>query len=106
MGRVRGGSGRGGGSGRSKISRIGKGSHAGIGKYDTYSKEKENSRISKALGNSMFTLEGKNSADVMRTTWEKVVQHIGISLYQDISTELRTRALILIPAPTHSQEIL
>ena len=42
----------------------------------------------------------------MRTTWDKVVQHIGISLGQDISTEFRTRTLMVIPNPTHSQEIL
>ena len=54
----------------------------------------------------MFTYEEKNSADEMQTTWEKAVQHIGISMGQNISTELRTRTLMVLPKPTYSQEIL
>ena len=51
----------------------------------------------------MFKYGEKNSAEEIRTTWEKVVQHHGIALCQDISTELRTRTLIVIPETTHSQ---
>ena len=54
----------------------------------------------------MFKYGKKNSADEMRTTWEKFVQHIGIDLGQYTSTELRTRKIMVIPEPTHSQEIL
>ena len=42
----------------------------------------------------------------MRTTWEKVVQHIGIAIIQDISTEFLTITLMVIPETTQSQEIL
>ena len=42
----------------------------------------------------------------MQTTWEKAVQNIGIALGQDISTELQTRIIMVIPDPFDSQEIL
>ena len=42
----------------------------------------------------------------MQRTWEKVVQHIEIAIGQDISMELQTRTLMVIPEPTHIQEIL
>ena len=42
----------------------------------------------------------------MRTTWEKVVQHNGIALGQDISIELQMRKLMVIKYPNQSQEIL
>ena len=42
----------------------------------------------------------------MRTTWEKVVQHIGIAIIQDISTEFLTITLMVIPETTQIQEIL
>ena len=54
----------------------------------------------------MFTYREKNSAEEIQTTWEKVVQKIGIDIVQDISTELETSTLMVIPEPTHSQEIL
>ena len=42
----------------------------------------------------------------MQTTWEKAIQNIEIYIGQDTSKELQTRMLILIPDPTHSQEML
>ena len=42
----------------------------------------------------------------MRITWEKAVRHIGIGIGQGISMELQTRTLMVIPEPTHSEEIL
>ena len=82
------------------------GSHSGRGKHINYIKEKSNLGVLKALGKSMFTYVEKNSAGEMRTTWEKIVQNIGITLGQDISTELGMRTLMVIPYPTHSKEIL
>ena len=55
MGRGIGGSGRGRGSGRRRISGGDGGRYADIGHYATSSKEKVNSGLSKDLGNSMFT---------------------------------------------------
>ena len=54
----------------------------------------------------MFTYAEKNSANDMKTPWEKDVQNIGIAIGQDISTELGTRMLMVIPDPTHIQEII
>ena len=100
MGRGRGGSGRGIRSGR------GRGIHAGRVHHANFRKEKAKSGLSKALGKYFFTYGENNSVDKIRTIWEKFVQHIGIDLGQDISTELRTRTQMVIQDPTHSQEIL
>ena len=54
----------------------------------------------------MFTYKEKNSADEMQTTQEKAVQNIEIALGQDISTELQTSTLMVIPETNKSQEIL
>ena len=97
---------RGGGSRRGRSSGRVRGIHSGIGQNATSRKDKSNPGLSKALGNSMFTYGENNSADKMGTAWEKAVQHIVIALGQDISTEFRTRTLMVIPDPTHSQEIL
>ena len=54
----------------------------------------------------MFTYREKNFADKMQTTWEKVIQHIGIAIFQYNSPELQTRTLMLIPELNHNQSIL
>ena len=54
----------------------------------------------------MLTYGEKNYADKMQTTWEKAVQHIGIYLGQYISTEFRTRIIMVIPEEVHSQDVL
>ena len=63
MGRFRGGSGRGGGSGREIIPGRVRGRYSGRGKNVTYRKDKAKSSIYKSLGNSMFTYEENNSDD-------------------------------------------
>ena len=73
MGRGRGSSGRGGGSVRGLRSERCIGIYAVIEQHATSVKDKFKSGIYKALGNSMFTYKEKNSADDMRTTWEKSV---------------------------------
>ena len=62
MGRGRGGSGRGGGSRRGRITGRNRCRYAGRGQHVNYRKEKK-SGLSKALGNTMFTYGEKNSAD-------------------------------------------
>ena len=81
--------GRGGGIGRGRIRNIFRGQHA------TTSKEKAKQGISKALGNAMFAYTENSSANDMKTTREKAIQNIGIDIVKDISTELRTRTLML-----------
>ena len=78
--------------------------YVGKGLHDTYRKDKSKLGLSKALVNSMFTYEEKNSADKMRTTWERAVQHIVIYIGQDISKELWTRTRMVVLEPTHSQD--
>ena len=43
----------------------------------------------------MFIYGKKNSYNNMQTTWEKPVQHIGIDIGQDISTELQKKSGML-----------
>ena len=81
MGRGRVGYGRGGSSGRDR------GRYSGRGQNGTSIKDKSNSGLSKDLCNTMFTYGEKNSAEEMRTTRKKAIQHIGIYLGQDIIME-------------------
>ena len=89
LGRGRGGSIRGGGSGRRIISERGRGIHASRGKHATSRREEEKMGLSKVLRNSLFKYWEKNSTDEIWTTWEKVVQHIFIALghYYGIANE-------------------
>ena len=63
MGRGRGGSGRGGGSRRGRITGRNRCRYAGRGQNSTYINEKAKSGIPKDLGNAIFTYGEKNSAD-------------------------------------------
>ena len=42
----------------------------------------------------------------MRVTLEKIAHHVGATMGIDICTELTNRARIVIPAPTHTPEVL
>jgi len=59
-----------------------------------------------ALTTHMFDCGAKGSADQMRVTLEKITHHVGTSMGNDICTELTNRARIVIPAPTHTPEVL
>ena len=43
------------------------------------------------LGNNVFDYGHKAAADMMRTSWENLVQHVGIKYRQDISNELNKK---------------
>ena len=86
MVRGRGGSGRDGGSGRGRNSGRGRVIYADIGQHVTSRKKKAKLGLYKALIKSIFTYGENNSVGKIQTTWEKVAQHIGIYLGQDIST--------------------
>ena len=63
-------------------------SHTGRGQHATTIKEKSKSGLSKAVENYMFKYGEKNSSNDMQTKWENSVQHIVISLVQDISMKI------------------
>jgi hypothetical protein len=59
-----------------------------------------------ALGSHVFDYGQKGAADNMRTTWEKVVHHVGTIYGHDISNELQNRKFIIIDEPRHTKEVL
>jgi hypothetical protein len=48
----------------------------------------------------------QGTADQMRTSWEKLVQYIGMNYGQDISNELQNKAVITLAELTHSATVL
>ena len=42
----------------------------------------------------------------MRTTWEKIVNHVGTIYGHDISNELHNKKTVTITKPRHTQEVL
>jgi hypothetical protein len=59
-----------------------------------------------ALGNHVFDYGQKGAADQMRTTWEKIVHHVGTIYGHDIGNKLQNKKTVIIDEPKHSQEIL
>jgi hypothetical protein len=59
-----------------------------------------------ALGEHVFDYGQKGAADQSRTTWEKIVHHVGTIHGHDISNELLNRTEIPIPKPQYSQATL
>ena len=57
-----------------------------------------------SLGTNVFDYGQKNVADQMRTTWEKLVQHVGTSYGQDISNELQNKTTVTIVQQVHSSD--
>jgi hypothetical protein len=48
----------------------------------------------------------KSAADLMRTSWEKLVNYVGTNYGQDISNELQNKIYVDIIEPVHSAEVL
>lgn len=59
-----------------------------------------------ALGNHVFDYGQKGAADQMRTTWEKIVHHVGTIYGHDISNELQNMKIVVIKEPTYTDEVL
>ena len=51
----------------------------------------------KELGSHIYDYGSKAAADQMKTTTEQIVLHAGSKFGEDISTEIRTRAKVIIP---------
>lgn len=93
-GRGRGGRGRGSGQGR--------GNYKGHGNTGT----KGQVGACKELGGNIFDYGPKGSADLLRTSWDKLIQHAGTKYGQDICSELQNKTQLILSTPTHSQETL
>jgi hypothetical protein len=60
-----------------------------------------------ALGIHVFDYGQKGAAgDQMRTTWEKIVHHVGTIYGHDISNELQNKKTVIINEPKHTQDVL
>jgi hypothetical protein len=59
-----------------------------------------------ALTYHVFEYGQKGAADQMRTTWEKIVHHVGTIYGHDISNELQNKKKVIIPKPEHTQDVL
>jgi hypothetical protein len=108
-------SGRGGRQGRGKRggrdgnSRGGRG-RGGQGRGNSYSGSSgalaKHKGLCAALGIHVFDYGQKGAADQMRTTWEKIVHHVGTIYGHDISNELQNKKIVLIDEPKHTQAVL
>ena len=58
-----------------------------------------------ALGKNAFDHGHKAAADEMRTSWEKIVQHIGATHGQDISNELQNKGHVVVTEPQCSAAV-
>ena len=62
--------------------------------------------LTKELGNHVFDYGEKSSADMLATSWEKFVTHIGQKLGEDIASELRSRERLVIPKPQIPEAVM
>ncbi len=58
------------------------------------------------LGIHVYDYGQKNAADLVRSSWEKLVQYVGTTYGQDIGSELHTKQTIVLDEPTHSMAII
>ena len=58
------------------------------------------------LGSNVFDYGHKAAADQMRTSWEKLVQYVGMNYGQDISNELQNKVAVVLTEPVHSPTIM
>ena len=54
----------------------------------------------------MFDYGHKAAADQMRTSWEKLVQYVGMNYGQDIRNELQNKVTVVLTEPVHSPTIM
>ena len=97
----RGGRGR---SGRGNSGRSGRGRGRGHNYSTTSGTSKKG--LCAALGNNVFDYGHKGAADQMRTSWEKLVQYVGMNYGQDISNELQNKTTVILPEPTHTDNVI
>jgi hypothetical protein len=58
------------------------------------------------LGTNVFDYGQTSAADLMRTSWEKLMQYVGTNNRQDISNELQNKISVDIIEPVYSAEVL
>ena len=58
------------------------------------------------LEGNVFDIGQRTSADLLRTTLEKIIQYVGAKYGEDIAAEIDNRAITSLSAPTHTAEVL
>jgi hypothetical protein len=61
--------------------------------------------LTSALGNHVFDY-GQGAAEQMRTTWEKIAQHVGTIHGHDICNELLNKKTVVIPEVQYTEDVL
>ena len=84
----------------------GHGGGAGQGQHYTGGASTAMKGLCAALGTNVFDYGQKAAADQMRTSWEKLVQHVGTNHGQDISNELQNKQTVTIAEPTYSAAVM
>ena len=65
----------------------------------------KNKRLCSALIHHVFDYGQIWAVDQIRTTWKKIVNHVGMIYGHDISNELQNKKRIKIPQPEHTQQV-
>ena len=58
-----------------------------------------------ALGTHMFDYGQKESADQMRTSWDKLCQYVGANYAHDIGNELQNKTALLLREPEYNASV-
>ena len=97
--------GRGRGSGRGSPS--GRGGQRGRGSSysGTGAAAAKHKGLCAALSHNVFDYGQKGAADQMRTTWEKLVHHVGTIYGHDISNELLNKKAVVLQKPEYTQDV-
>jgi hypothetical protein len=100
-------SGRGGRGYRGGRGNSGRGGHGrGRGQNYTGTGSVAKKGLCITLGNNVFDYGQKAAADQMRTTWEKLVQHVDASYGQDITDKLQNKKTVTLVQPAHAADVL
>lgn len=57
------------------------------------------------LGSHVYDYGQKNAADLMQTSWEKLVQYVGTTYGQDIANKLQNKNTVVLSEPVHAPSI-
>ena len=98
--------GRGGGRGGRSTTHNGRGGRGRGTYYSGTGAVVKHKGLCAALNNHVFDYGQKGAADQMRTTWEKIVHHVGTIYGHDISNELQNKRTVIITKPEHTQDVL
>ena len=99
--------GRGGGRNPSGSGR-GRGGGRGTGRSSSTTTTPKNTHkgLCAELEGNVFDIGQRTSADLLRTTLEKIIQYVGTKYGEDIANEIESRSLSTFTPPQHTAEVL